>query len=146
MAQAGQFPRIAGRLSTRSATPLVATVLQVVCTLTLLWTGSFDSLVVYASVGLAIFSMLTISAVYVLRVRQPELPRPFKTPGYPVTPAIYLLFTAILTAAAFWERFWVSTYSLLSIMAGIPVYYLWQRGRSSEDSLKEPKVPITDQE
>jgi APA family basic amino acid/polyamine antiporter len=145
MAQAGQFPKVAGRLSTRSATPLVATVLQVVCTLTLLWTGSFDSLVVYASVGLAIFSMLTISAVYVLRVRQPELPRPFKTPGYPVTPAIYLILTAILTAAAFSERFWVSTYSLLSILAGIPVYYLWQRGRSSEDSQKESKVPITDQ-
>ncbi len=58
---------------------MVATVLQVGCTLALLWTGSFDSLVIYASVGLAIFSMLTISAVYVLRVKRPDLPRPFKT-------------------------------------------------------------------
>ncbi|SIO66308.1 amino acid/polyamine/organocation transporter, APC superfamily [Singulisphaera sp. GP187] len=142
MAHAGQFPKIASRLSTRSATPVVATVLQVVCTLTLLWSGSFDSLVIYASVGLAIFSMLTISAVYVLRVKRPELHRPFKTPGYPVTPAIYLGFTALLTAAAFSERFWVSTYSLLSIMAGIPIYYLWQRSRRSSAELPtENAVP-----
>ncbi|WP_406697141.1 amino acid permease [Singulisphaera sp. Ch08] len=141
MALAGQFPKIAGRLSTRAATPVVATVLQVACTLTLLWTGSFDSLVIYASVGLAIFSMLTISAVYVLRVNRPDLPRPFKTPGYPVTPAIYLVFTTILTAAAFSQRFWVSTYSLLSIMAGVPIYYFCQRGGSRENVSTEYAVP-----
>lgn len=141
MAQAGQFPKIAGRLSTRASTPVVATLLQVVCTLTLLWTGSFDSLVIYASVGLAIFSMLTIGAIYVLRVKRPDLPRPFKTPGYPVTPAIYLVFTAILTAAAFSERFWVSTYSLLSIMTGVPIYYLWQWSRSSASLPNETAIP-----
>lgn len=141
MAQAGQFPKVAGRLSGHASTPVAATALQVLCTLTLLWTGSFDSLVIYASVGLAIFSMLTISAIYVLRVKRPDLPRPFKTPGYPVTPAIYLVLTAILTAAAFSERFWVSTYSLLSIIAGIPIYYLWQWGLSGKPSSTENRVP-----
>jgi len=126
MARAGHFPALAGRLSSRAATPLIATVLQVLCTLTLLWTGSFDSLVVYASVGLALFSMLTVSSVYVLRVRQPNLPRPFKTPGYPVTPAIYLLFTSILTGAAFSKQRVVSTISILSILLGIPLYYAWK--------------------
>lgn len=141
MAQAGQFPKVAGRLSRRSATPVVATVLQVGCTLALLWTGSFDSLVIYASVGLAIFSMLTISAVYVLRMKRPDLPRPFKTPGYPVTPAVYLVFTAILTAAAFSERPTVSTYSLLSILAGIPIYYLWQWSLPRKELAQETAVP-----
>lgn len=144
MARAGQFPGIAGRLSGRSATPRIATALQVAVSLALLWTGSFDSLVVYASVGLALFSMLTISSVYVLRVRQPNLPRPFKTPGYPVTPAIYLLFTAILTAAAFRQRPWVSAYALLSIMAGIPIYFLWQRGRSRHTHRQVDPVPVSD--
>lgn len=126
MAQAGQFPAIASRLTRRAATPLVATILQVACTLTLLWTAPFESLVVYAGVGLAIFSMLAIAAVYVLRVRRPDLPRPFRTPGYPVTPAVYLAVTTILTVAAFSQRAVVSSYALLSILAGIPVYYLWK--------------------
>jgi APA family basic amino acid/polyamine antiporter len=124
MARGGHFPAFAGRLTRRAGTPAIATAMQVAISLVLLWTGSFESLVVYTSVGLAIFSMLAISAVYVLRVRRPDLPRPFRTPGYPVTPALFLIVTGILTLAAFSERTKVSTYALLSILAGIPVYYL----------------------
>jgi basic amino acid/polyamine antiporter, APA family len=132
MAIAGQFPAVAGKLTAKAGTPAVATVLQTVCTLALLWTGSFESLVIYASVGLSIFSMLAISAVYVLRWTRPDLPRPFRTPGYPLTPAVYLLFTGVLTAAAFSERPVVSAYALGSILIGVPVYYLWKwmRGRA----------------
>src|SRR5919112_216575 len=79
MAQAGQFPAVAGRLSTRTGTPVIATALQVAWSLVLLWTGSFDLLLTYSSVGLALFSMLTVSSVYALR-RRPDLPRPFSTP------------------------------------------------------------------
>ncbi len=82
---------------------------------------------IYASVGLALFSMLSVSSVYMLRYKRPDLPRPFRTPGYPVTPAVFLLVTAALTIAAFVSRPKVSTYSLLSILAGVPVYYLWTR-------------------
>ena len=41
----------------------------------------------YASVGLSIFSMLAMSSIFILRRKRPDLPRPFRTPGYPVTPA-----------------------------------------------------------
>jgi APA family basic amino acid/polyamine antiporter len=127
MARAGHFPAIAGRLSARSGTPAVATALQVAWALVLLWTGSFESLVIYAGVGLALFSMLAVSSVYVLRRTRPDLPRPFRTPGYPVVPAIFLSVTALLTLAAFVQRPWISLYSLVSILAGLPVYYLWVR-------------------
>ena len=82
MARAGQFPEVAGRLSARG-TPAIATALQVAWSLVLLWTASFERILLYSGVGLAIFSMLTVSAVYVLRRRRPDLPRPFRTPGYP---------------------------------------------------------------
>jgi APA family basic amino acid/polyamine antiporter len=104
MAQAGQFPAFAARLTRKAATPAVATALQVGVALLLLWTGSFESLIVYAGVGLAIFSMLAISSIYILRWKRPDLPRPFRTPGYPVTPAIYLFLTVLLTLAIFYER------------------------------------------
>jgi len=128
MAKAGHFPAIAGRLTARSQTPAVATLLQVAWALVLLWTGSFESIVIYAGVGLALFSMLAVSSIYVLRWTRPDLPRPFRTPGYPIVPAIFLIATAALTIRVFVERPWVSLYSLLSILAGVPVYYLVPRG------------------
>ncbi len=70
--------------------------------------------------------MLAISSIYVLRWRRPDLIRPFRTPGYPVTPAVYLIVTGLLTVATFYDRPWVSLYALASILAGVPIYYLWR--------------------
>jgi APA family basic amino acid/polyamine antiporter len=131
MACTGQFPAVAARVTRRARTPAAATAFQVGMTLLLLWTGSFESIIVYASVGLSLFSMLAISAVYVLRWKRPDLDRPFRTPGYPLTPAIYLCLTGLLTAAAFLQHPAASSRALLSILAGIPVYYLWIRSRRS---------------
>jgi APA family basic amino acid/polyamine antiporter len=139
MAQAGQFPSVAARLTRGAGTPAVATGLQVAMALVLLWTGTFESIIVYAGVGLSIFSMLAMSSIYILRWRRPELSRPFRTPGYPVTPAIYLVLTALLTIAIFYERTWISFYALLSILAGVPVYYLWQGRDRSGRSLDAPQ-------
>jgi APA family basic amino acid/polyamine antiporter len=126
MAQAGQFPAIAARLTRRAETPAVATAFQISVALLLLWTGSFESIVVYASVGLSVFSILAMSSIFVLRWRRPDLDRPFRTPGYPLTPAVYLIVTGLLTAAAFYARPWVSLGALLSILAGVPIYDIWQ--------------------
>lgn len=124
MARAGQFPAIAGRLSARGA-PVIATVLQVAWSLILLWTASFEWILLYSGVGLAAFSTLSVAAVFVLRRRRPDLPRPFKTPGYPLVPAVYLFGTVLLTGAVFYESPLISSISLLTIAAGAPVYYIW---------------------
>jgi APA family basic amino acid/polyamine antiporter len=131
MALAGQFPALAGRLSPRTGAPAIATAVQVGWSLVLLWTGSFESILLYSSVGLAMFSMLTVAGVYVLRWRRPELPRPFRTPGYPLVPAIYLIVTATLTGAAFLQRPVESTWALVSILIGVPVYYLLPRRKGT---------------
>ncbi len=126
MAKAGQFPAIAARLSTRAGTPVVATVLQTSVALLLLWTGSFENLIIYAGVGLSIFASLAVSSIYVLRFKQPALDRPFRTPGYPVTPAVFLVVTGLLIVATAREHPWVFLWAIVSILAGIPLYYLWQ--------------------
>jgi basic amino acid/polyamine antiporter, APA family len=126
MARARQFPAVAGRLSNRFQTPAVATAVLASLSLILLWTGSFNSIVIYASVGMSLFSILTIGAVYVLRWRRPDLHRPFRTPGYPVVPAIYMIVSAALTVATAINSPRVTLYSALSMVAGIPIYYLWQ--------------------
>lgn len=124
MARAGQFPSIAARLSSRAETPVIATAFQVAASLVLLWTGSFVWILTYASVGLSLFSILAMSSIFMLRIKRPDMPRPFRTPGYPVTPIVYLVLTLLLLGAAFVSKPDVSTISLVSMLAGIPVYYL----------------------
>jgi len=143
MARTGQVPSIVGRVTRKSRTPAVATWIQVLVTLVLLWSGSFESIIVYASVGLSTFSMLAISSIYVLRWKLPGLPRPFRTPGYPVTPAIYLSLTGLLTIATFRQRPEESSKALLSILAGIPTYYLWSwaRGTQAQGLLGHDPLP-----
>jgi APA family basic amino acid/polyamine antiporter len=124
MARAGHFPAVAARLSPRTQAPVVATLAQVAWALALLWSGSFENILIYASVGLALFSMLSVGSVLVLRRTRPDLPRPFRTPGFPAVPLVFLAGTGLLTAAAFAQRPAASLYSLLTILAGVPVYYL----------------------
>ena len=135
MARAGQFPAIAARLTARARTPLIATVLQVAMALLLLWTGTFESLILFAGIGLSVFSMLTISAVFVLRSKCPQLPRPFRTPGYPLTPTIYLVVTGLLILATCYERPVISAAAFASIALGIPLFYV---GRSKVPALDAP--------
>jgi basic amino acid/polyamine antiporter, APA family len=126
MAEAGQFPAMAARLTKKANTPAIATAFQLAVTLTLLWRGSVESLILYAGVGLSIFSMLAMSSIFVLRYKRPDLPRPFRTPGYPITPAVYLILTGMMTVAAFKMRWLESSCALASILAGVPFYYFWQ--------------------
>ena len=93
MARSGQFPSIAARLRPGAGTPAVATMLQAGVALVLLWTGSFENLIIFAGVGLSLFSMLAVSSIYILRSRRPLLHWPFLAPGYPATPAVFLVGT-----------------------------------------------------
>jgi basic amino acid/polyamine antiporter, APA family len=126
MARAGQFPAMAARLTAKAGTPGIATAFQIATTIALLWVGSVESIILFAGIGLSIFSMLAMSSIFILRQRRPDLPRPFRTPGYPVTPALYLALTGTMTVAAFCQRPAVSSYALLSILAGVAFYYFWQ--------------------
>jgi APA family basic amino acid/polyamine antiporter len=141
MAAAGQFPAFAGRLTARAQTPAVASWLQTTLALALLWASRLKSLLEYAGIGLSIFSMLAVSAVYVLRWKRPDLHRPFRTPGYPVTPAVFLAGTGLLTLAAFWMRPAVSAWALASILAGVPVYGLFRFQAAAARPAPRPPAP-----
>jgi len=103
--------------------------LQSLCAVAILFVTNFQNLYKYASVGLSLFAMLFIGAVYVLRRRRPELERPFRVPGYPVVPGVFLIVTLFMAVFAFKQWPKPSLYSLGSILLGIPVYYLWSAAR-----------------
>ncbi|MHC4145562.1 MAG: APC family permease [Planctomycetota bacterium] len=135
MAKDGLFPAVAGRISSKGGIPVYAMIAQSVCAIIILFAmKNFRDLYQYASVGLSVFAMLFIAAVYVLRWRKPEIVRPFRVPGYPIVPAIFIGVILFMTVFAFKEWRTPSKYSLGSILAGIPVYYVWSLVRRQANS------------
>jgi APA family basic amino acid/polyamine antiporter len=126
MAKDGLFPAAAGSVSSKGGIPVYAMIAQSVCAIVVLFAmKNFRDLYQYAAVGLSVFAMLFIAAVYVLRWRKPEMVRPFRVPGYPVVPAIYIGVILFMTIYAFKQWRTPSFWSLGSILAGVPVYYIW---------------------
>ena len=125
MARDGLFPAFAEHLSAKGGVPTYAMLLQSLCAIVILFVTDFQNLYQYAAVGLSLFALLFISAVYVLRWRRPEMERPFRVPGYPVVPAIFLLVIVFMAVFAFKQWPKPSAYSLGSICLGIPAYYIW---------------------
>ena len=141
MARNGLFPSIAARISAKGQVPVYGMILQSLLAIIILFATDFLNLYQYAAVGLSLFAMLFIGAVYVLRWRRPDLERPFRVPGYPVVPAIFLLVTLFTAVFAFKEWPRPSLYSVGSILLGIPVYYIWSgfsRRPQHRDSPENP--------
>lgn len=125
MAKDGLFPAVAGRVSTGGGIPVYAMIAQSACAIVILFVTDFQNLFQYAAVGQSLFAMLWIAAVYVLRWRRPQMTRPYRVPGYPVVPAIFIGVVLFMTVYAFRQWRVPSYWSLGSILAGVPVYYIW---------------------
>jgi APA family basic amino acid/polyamine antiporter len=136
MAKDGLFPSVACHISSKGKVPVYAMIAQSLCAIIILFLTDFQNLYKYASVGLSIFAMLFIGAVYVLRWRRPDMERPFRLPGYPFVPAIFMAAILFMTVFAFIQWRKPSLYSVGSILAGIPVYYIWSLIRRSQDMKK----------
>ena len=129
MAAAGQLPPGIGRLSARGGVPARATLLLAALSASMALTGAFEALVVVSGVGLALFSMLTVGAIFVLRRK--NMPRPFRVPLYPLTPLVYLASASGLLVGAFAERPGESAVAVLVVAAGVPAYHLAGRPGSA---------------
>jgi amino acid transporter len=70
------------------------------------------------------FYGLAVAGLYRLRRRRPDLPRPYKVPGYPLVPAVFVIAVAYLVAnAVVSDPLWTSV-TLAIVLAGVPVYYV----------------------
>jgi APA family basic amino acid/polyamine antiporter len=90
-------------------------------------TSSFESVLVFSGFILALNSLVTVLGVFVLRLRQPDLPRPYRTFGYPLTPLIYLGLTAWTLVFVVINKTQESMLGLGVIVAGLIVYALFPR-------------------
>ncbi|HEX5872952.1 MAG TPA: amino acid permease [Longimicrobium sp.] len=127
MAEDGLFFRRVAAVHPRFGTPHVAVVLLVVLTAVNASVRTFEQLAEAFVLLLYPFLALTVAAVFVLRRRRPELDRPYRTVGYPLVPAIFLVGTVAMMGNALLERPAATLLGAGVVAAGIPVYFVWQR-------------------
>lgn len=126
-ARDGLFFRKFGEIQPRYQTPGFAILAQSAWAIVLLISGSYETLLDYAMFALWLSYGLMVAGVIVLRRKQPDLPRPYRMWGYPVTPVLFLAITAWFLINMLLTRPGPSFAGLLLIATGIPVYFVWTR-------------------
>ena len=127
MARDGLFLRAAARVHPRTHTPAFAIAAQGVWSALLVLTGTFERLVTYTGFAVVLFSGIAVLALFVLRFREPEAPRPFKALGYPIGPGLFVVASAAMVANAIYREPLPSLGGVAILAAGIPAYWLFQR-------------------
>ena len=88
--------------------------------------GSYGDLLDYIVFAVLLFYILTISAIFILRIKQPEFKRPYKAFGYPILPAFYIILTSIIMLILLLYKPNYTFPGLAIVLLGIPVYYVWK--------------------
>lgn len=127
MARDGLIPSFVGEPPGERDTPTKAILLQTLWASALIVSGSFERLVIYSGTVLVIFSALAVGAVPILRRKEPDLPRPYRTPLYPIVPGFYIVVAALIVGNSFIERPFEGGLGIATVLAGAPLYLLWRR-------------------
>jgi len=128
VARDGYFFRALAQVHPRFRTPSISILAQaILAILLLLLAGTFQQLFSLAIFAEWLFYMIAASTVFVFRRRQPDAPRSYRTWGYPVVPALFILASGVLLYFTFTENLRNSAIGLAVILAGIPVFYQFKR-------------------
>ena len=131
MARDGSFLPFASRVHPQYRTPHVAIVVLVVWSIILALSGTYEQLFTYVMFASILFSVAGGLALFRLRRTMPTHPRPYRTWGYPVIPAIFIVGAAAFVTNTLLERPLESLAGLGLLALGVPVYLYWRRGDAS---------------
>jgi APA family basic amino acid/polyamine antiporter len=126
-ARDGLFFRRFGRIHPRHETPAFAIGFGGLWTAILILTGSYETLYSYSILAAWIFYTMSVLAVFVLRRRMPEAPRPYRMWGYPYTLWTFVVVSVWFILNAFLTQPKPSLMALAIIAAGIAAYRLWRK-------------------
>jgi APA family basic amino acid/polyamine antiporter len=128
MAQDKLFFQSVGKLHPKWKTPVAGLIVQAIWTIFLCVSGSYGQLLDYIIFAALVFYALTIVGLFVLRVKQPDAPRPYKAIGYPFIPALYIVMAGSICAVLLRYKPQYTWPGLILVLLGIPVYLYWSRG------------------
>jgi APA family basic amino acid/polyamine antiporter len=131
MSKDGLFFKAVGKLHPKYKTPVAGLIVQALWTAVLCVSGSYGQLLDYIIFAVLVFYILTIIGLFVLRVKRPDAPRPYRALGYPVLPALYIVLAGWICVVLLRYKPQYTWPGLVLVLLGIPVYFLWSRRSSA---------------
>lgn len=125
MAKDGLFFKSAAKMNKHDV-PQNSLIFQGIWASLLILSGSYGDLLDFVIFAVLVFYLLTVSGVMILRVKQPDLARPYKVFGYPFVPIIYLILAAFVTVSLVYNQFNNTVGGMALILLGIPFYFLFK--------------------
>jgi basic amino acid/polyamine antiporter, APA family len=146
MAADGLFFKKLSEIHPKFLTPALAIVVGAVWSAALALSGTFQKLFTYVIFSAWIFYGLAAACVFVYRSREPQTERPYRVPGYPWTPALFVLAAAALVANTIYSTFFAAGSSASPgeaaigigiIVAGLPAYFVWRKKSNPSETTEE---------
>jgi APA family basic amino acid/polyamine antiporter len=133
LGHSGLFFRAAARLTPDTQAPRWGVTALFLLTTLYVLTGSFLQIVSYYVAITLIYNVLSVAAVYPLRRKLRERPRPFRVPGYPFVPALFIVAALWVTANEIARNPGRNGIGVLVLLAAAPVYRVWRRRWGGRD-------------
>ena len=127
MAQDGVFFRRMAVIHPKWRTPAFSLIGQGIWGAVLTMSGRYDQLYTYVIFGMVLSYTLTVIGLFVLRWKNPDVPRPYRCTGYPWLPAIYVLVGAAWTLNTIIQRPTEAFWGAAIVLVGVPGYLYWKR-------------------
>ncbi|KAK9465249.1 amino acid permease-domain-containing protein [Lipomyces arxii] len=121
----GFLPSVFGKINKRTNTPMYALMLQAGLAVVYVVVGEFNSLLTFYGVAGYVFYFMTVLGVIVLRFRQPDLERPYKT--FILMPIMFCCVALFLISRGVFSAPMEASFAALFVLAGVPIYY-WRAG------------------
>lgn len=136
MARDGLFFKKVGEINNKGV-PGFAIVVQGIWSVLLCLSGTYSDLLDYVIFAVLLFFAVTILAIFILRKKRPEIPRPYKAFGYPVIPALYIIVVVFIMIILLMYKPNYTFPGLGIVILGIPVYYLWKRNSRNNPEVRD---------
>jgi len=124
----------------RQGAPAYAILFQLTVATLMLFTRSFEAVLDFIQFALLFCSFFTVLGVIKLRITRPDLPRPYRAWGYPLTPAIFLLVTLFMMYYLVVDRPVQSFFSALIMVSGLLVYVVFRKKNDAGPATSSPTV------
>jgi APA family basic amino acid/polyamine antiporter len=124
MARDKQFFRFASDIHKKFGVPAKSIVLQGAIAVVMVFFGTFDQLLTYMGFSLGIFPILAVLGIF--KVRRLKL-SPYKMPGFPIAPILYILAGITILVLAFFQRPMESSIAIATVLVGIPAYWAFKK-------------------
>jgi APA family basic amino acid/polyamine antiporter len=127
MAQDGVITPWLAHRHPETGVPTRAILFQTLWASALIISGTFEQLVIYSGLVLAFFMGLTLSAIFPLRARSQDALPAYRSPWYPVLPALLVAGAMLVVGSSLVQRPVEALYGAATVALGLPFYFYWRR-------------------